>query len=207
MKKLFLAAAMLIAGGTIAVAADPAVYVPVDVPPAVPAAHDWSGWYLGVYAGALGGRFTGDITEPGLSGLDAGAQLTYNSVQPGNWVVSPFVAFTLPVQTAEVLDFLPVKVQWAAQGGLRLGYAQDRWLPYVYAAGIIGSAHAGDFIDESRTHTGYMLGVGVDYAVDSKWTIGARYAFYSLGAKTYDCCWNVGWQGHSILATLNFKLH
>ena len=43
--------------------------------------------------------------------------------------------------------------------------------------------------------------------LDDRWTVGARYAFISMGAQPYSGPGNVGWQGHSIAATLNFKLH
>lgn len=206
MRRFLMALAGLMATASVASAADIAVDVAVPVPAPVPVAYDWSGWYAGGYAGYLWGNFNGDISGSGLSGLDAGAQLHYNALLSNNWVLSPFVAVTLPVQKSEVFG-VDVGVKWAVQGGVRLGYAADRWLPYVYAGGVIGAANASaDWINQTRTHTGYILGAGLEYAVAPNMTIGARYAFYSLGKQTYDVA-DVGWQGHSVLGTFSFKIH
>jgi outer membrane immunogenic protein len=210
MRKWVFGLAALIAATTASVAADMTVDIPAPViPPAVPAGHDWSGWYAGGYAGALGGRFTHDLDEPGLSGLDAGVQVHYNWVG-GNLVLSPYLAATLPIQKSELLVLNPgtfVNVQWAAQAGLRLGFVHDRFLPYVYAGGVIGAAHADFGSGETHTHTGYTLGAGLEYAVDNRWTVGVRYAFYSLGPEEYFSAVNAGWKGHSILGTISFKIH
>jgi opacity protein-like surface antigen len=209
MRKLALGLAVVIATTTATAAADMIVDVPAPViPPTVPAAYDWSGWYLGGYAGYLRGDFFGDVDQPGLSGLDAGAQVHYNAVM-SNWVVSPFLAATLPVQKSEMAG-VPISVKWAVQGGLRLGYAHDRWLPYVYGGGVVGAAHAGSFVNETHTHFGYLLGAGVEYAVDPNWTVGVRYAYYHLSPQTYDqggADVHDGWSGHSILGTISFKIH
>jgi opacity protein-like surface antigen len=192
---------------SVASAADMLVDIPAPViPPSVPATHDWSGWYIGGYAGYLWGDFTHDWPQPGLSGLDAGVEVHYNAVS-GPWVLSPFVAATIPTQKSVIAGLVPVNVQWAAQAGLRLGYAIDRWLPYVYGGGVIGSAYAGNFVNESQTHFGYIVGAGIEYAVDDSWTVGVRYAFYDLGPQDYTGGGRVGWQGSSILGTISFKLH
>ena len=205
MLKIVMALTGLAASASAAMAADIAVDVAVPAPPLVPVTYDWSGWYAGGDAGYLWGGFNGNIHEPGLSGLDAGAQLHYNAVLSNNWVLSPFVAVTLPVQKSEIFG-IDVNVNWALQGGVRLGYAHDRWLPYVYGGGVIGAAHAeADWMNETHTHTGFIVGAGFEYAIAPSWTVGARYAYYSLGKQHYDAPgMDVGWQGHSVLGTISF---
>ena len=196
-------------GASAATAADPLVYVPMD-PTIAPAQHNWAGWYAGGYFGGLvGGEFTHDgAGNPGLSGVDAGVQLHYNAIVGNNWILSPFVAATVPVQHGQLFG-VDVKVDWAAQAGIRLGYAHDRWLPYGFLGGMVGQATTTNLGPETKTHVGFTAGTGVEYAVDDRWAVGARYAYYSLGPQDYfgPGGTQVGWSGHSVVGTISFKLH
>ena len=194
MKRLISGLAILFALGGAANAADYGAA-------SAPAGYDWSGWYLGGYVAHVSGALTGDFTDPAISNIDGGAQLHYNMTVHNNWVLSPFIIVPVPGAIKET-EF---KVDWAVIGGVRLGYAHDRWLPYAFLGGEVAGVNAGGF--GSNTHVGYLLGAGLEYALDDRWSIGARYTFISMGAQPYDFAGNVGWQGHSIAATLNFKLH
>jgi outer membrane immunogenic protein len=163
------------------------------------AVHDWTGLYVGGSLGYVSGTVTGPTTG-GLSGVDVDVHVQYN-FQSGNWVFGPFVAIPLPTASATVV--VPVKIDWALVAGGRLGYAMDRWLPYVIAGGIVGGGSASSF---SATHTGYTLGLGLEYAVSDRWTVGGRYAYVSMGAQPYGGLGSYGWDAHSIAATLNVKL-
>ncbi len=99
--------------------------------------HDWTGWYLGGYIGDfLDDDFTG-APDGEIMGPDSGVEVFYNA-QHGNWVVSPFAVLMLPVQTATVFG-TDIDVTFAANAGVRLGYALDRWLPYVFLGGFTTS--------------------------------------------------------------------
>lgn len=185
-------------------AADPVVYVPTGAPAGHHFGHtgafDWSGWYLGGYLAHVSGHLTGDFTDPAISTIDGGAQLHYNMMVDANWVLSPFVIVPVPGAVGDT-EFT---VNWALIGGARLGYAHGRWLPYAFVGAEVAGVTTESF--GSNTHTGLVAGAGVEYAVDDRWMIGARYAFISMGARDYGVG-DVGWQGHSLAATLNFKLH
>jgi outer membrane immunogenic protein len=169
------------------------------------AGHNWTGWYVGGFVGGETGATTGDISQPLFNGLDAGVHILYNMQTPSNWVVSPFVAVPIPGKTDTLFGTVNVKLDWALIGGVRLGYAMERWLPYGFLGAAVGAATA-DSGFGSNTHVGYTAGAGVDYALDDRWTVGARYAFISVGGQNYNGT-NVGWQGHSIAATVSYKLH
>jgi opacity protein-like surface antigen len=199
-------AALVALGGT-ALAADPTVYVPPEVPAGHHFVHqgafDWTGWYLGGYVGHVSGSLTGDQTDPAVSGIDGGAQIHYNMMMDGNWVLSPFVILPIPGALGDV----QFRVDWALIGGARIGYAHGRLLPYAFLAGEVAGVTS--VSNGSNTHAGLVAGGGVEYAVDERWTIGARYAYISMGPQDYGSPFpgSIGWQGHSLAATLNFKLH
>jgi outer membrane immunogenic protein len=171
------------------------------------APYNWSGWAVSVFAGGVSGRQTGSAPTPnsGPSGADVGVSLGYSWQTPGNWVITPFVSVPFGGQTGDSSSF-DVRVDWALLGGLKLGYAVDRWQPYGFVAGLVGGATASSGGSESHTHSGVVLGLGVDYALTDQWAIGARYAHVSVNEQDYFSI-PVGWAGDSIAATLSFKLH
>lgn len=206
MKTLSFALFGLVASAGVAVAADPVVYVPPVSPPVghfshQNTPHDWSGLYLGGYVAHVSGQLTGDFDDPAISSIDGGVQLHYNMMLDGGLVFSPFVIVPVP----GVVGDTEFTVDWALIGGARLGYAHGRWLPYAFIGAEVAGVDAGGY--GSNTHTGILGGAGFEYAIDDRWTIGARYAYISMGKRDYGFADGIGWQGHSIAATLNFKLH
>ena len=196
----------LVASTGVAFAADPVVYAPPVSPPVghfshEPTAYDWSGLYLGGYVAHVSGHLTGDEDDPAISSIDGGVQLHYNMVLDGGVVVSPFVIVPVP----GVVGDTAFTVNWALIGGARLGFAHGRWLPYAFIGAEVAGVSTEFF--GSNTHTGILGGAGFEYAIDDRWTIGGRYAYISMGAQDYGGGGSVGWQGHSIAATLNFKLY
>jgi opacity protein-like surface antigen len=208
MRNLTLGVMVLVAAGGSAIAADPIVYVPPTPPVLGHFTHqsepfDWSGLYLGGYVAHVSGALTGAATDPAISQIDGGAQLHYNVPVGNNWILSPFLIVPVPGAITET-EFT---VDWAAIGGLRLGYAHGRWLPYAFLGGEVAGVTATGVATGTNTHTGVVAGAGFEYALHDRWTVGARYAYVSMGAQDYAVGGSVGWQGHSIAATLNFRLH
>jgi outer membrane immunogenic protein len=114
------------------------------------------------------------------------------------------VVVPLPAASSTIAS-TPVKIDWALVGGVRVGYAMDRWLPYALAGAVVGGGTATG--GGSATHTGYTFGLGVDYALTDQWTVGARYAYVSMDKKLYGGAGPFGWNGNSVVATLNYKLY
>ena len=167
-------------------------------------AYNWSGLWVGAEAGYVSGTATSTgVTPSTLSGADFALHAIYNYQTASNWVISPFVVVPLPTASSTIAS-TPVKINWALVGGLRVGYAMDRWLPYALVGAVVGGGTVRTY---SATHTGYTFGLGVDYAVTDQWTVGARYAYVSMGAETYGGAGPFGWNGNSVVATLNYKLY
>lgn len=76
----------------------------------------------------------------------------------------------------------------------RLGVAMDRVMPYVtggfaWADVELDTAITADDYSESRSdtaiHTGWVLGGGLEVALDQNWSLRGEYLYYDLGKKTY----------------------
>ena len=79
---------------------------------------------------------------------------------------------------------------WLATFRGRLGYAFDRWLPYITAGGAYGNvkATATDaatgvvLATGSKSQLGWTGGVGLEYAFLGNWTAKIEYLYVDLGS-------------------------
>ena len=221
MKKILSAgiamAALAVAGA--AHAADMApIY---KAPPAPPVAvYDWSGFYIGAHAGYASAHkewfdpIAGiDLVSFTSNGFFGGGQLGFNW-QTGPWVLGvegeaswmhlrkgiiailigvvapppiffdPLTQFTVPTRLGATID------QFGSVAG-RVGYALDRWLPYVKA----GAAWAHDtyrvvhlfgatevvVASTADTRWGWTVGAGLEYGLTSNWSAKVEYDFMDFG--------------------------
>jgi len=203
MKRAILAAAMasLFAGS--ALAADLPARMATKAPPVAVPYYNWTGFYIGLNAGAAWGRVT-DNTFGGssdtVSGFAGGGQIGYNW-QVNNFVFGLEADFQGSSQKVSDSGFDPVFGAWSTSGRLdyfgtirgRLGIAQDRWLAYItggyayqnlkfdFNSATFGSASS------SSTRGGWTIGGGVEYAFAGPWTAGLEYLYLDSGNRD----WNV----------------
>lgn len=203
MKKILLATTFLfvVSGG--ALASDVAVHQAASVPAI--AAFTWTGGYVGAQTGYVwgDGSFEGidDYANPEpagfMGGLYAGANYQFgNNVVVG---VEADLAWSGADDSALVYDSAgipwpadyPVVQEISRTGAVRarLGYAVDRWLPYV-AGGVAFAAvdqrlvgADGNF---NTTYTGWTLGLGTEYAFSDNLIFRAEYRYADLGSETFD---------------------
>ncbi|HZP79317.1 MAG TPA: outer membrane protein [Pseudolabrys sp.] len=191
MKRLVLAAVGLLAlSATAASAADlpRRAAMPVKAPAYAPV-YNWTGFYVGINGGGGFGR--SDFSGPAfpaafnVSGGLVGGTLGYN------W------------QANQAVFGLETDIDWSGIKGSgacgvttcstsnsylgtfrgRLGYAWDRFLPYLtggLAYGNINTNVAG-FGSGSSTKAGWTLGGGLEFAVAGPWTAKVEYLYADLG--------------------------
>lgn len=165
-------------------------------------AYDWSGLYVGGYVGAIVSDDFTNTTDGTLTGLDGGALVYYNFPVHAGWVFSPFVTAAVPIHSTTISS-QPVKVDLAVTAGGRVGYAIDRWLPYAFLGGAWATASANG---TSNSHTGFVAGLGLDYAHSDRWVLGGRLSYLSLGEADYGSG-PIGWRGTSVVGTISYRLH
>lgn len=153
-------------------------------------AYNWTGGYIGINGGGGWGR--GDTAAPFSSG---GGFRTSGGVLGGtagyNWQMGQTVfgvegdvdwsnirgSATCGVTTCETKD------TWLATARGRVGYAFDRFLPYVtggLAVGDIKNNVAG-VASATSTKAGYAIGGGVEAALAGPWTAKVEYLYADLG--------------------------
>lgn len=205
MKRLLLASTLLCGFTGAALAADAIVYsdpAPASFEPA-PLAFSWTGAYIGGQVGYLWGD--GDFSSlAGSTGIEpdgwlAGIYAGYNYQMDNNIVLgadadfawsgaddsSTLTAGGVPVGT------LDTEMKWEGALRARLGYAVERFLPYVAGGVAFGKMEGevynefGDYLgSDSDTNVGWTLGVGLDYAFTDNIIARAEYRYTDLG--TFD---------------------
>jgi outer membrane immunogenic protein len=149
--------------------------------------YNWSGLYIGVNGGGGWGRSRWDTANQfDVSGGLVGGTIGYN------WQVNPWV-FGLEGD----IDWSNIKGttnfacalgctttnDWLATVRGRVGYAFDRFLPYVtggLAVGDIKAATPG-FAGNNQTNAGWTVGGGLEFAIVANWTAKAEYLYVDLG--------------------------
>ncbi|MGX9148369.1 outer membrane protein [Mesorhizobium sp. 128a] len=200
MKKLLLGLSFSLLASS-AFAADAVVQEVVGVAPV----FSWTGGYIGLQAGyAWGNSNIDQIGGPGFVDIDpdgflGGVYAGYNYQMSNNIVIGAELDVVYAnvdgsgqIFTAPGVPFPGVtateELNWSGAARLRLGYAADRFLPYI-AGGVAfgdidissnsGAASFGD------TFTGWTIGVGLDYAMTDNLLLRAEYRYTDFGNKSF----------------------
>ena len=209
MKKLLLAVSALALSVASASAADLAAR-PYTKAPALPAAYDWSGFYIGVNGGygwahdcfANLNIFAG-VSDGchGSNGGLAGAQLGWRTQTgslvwgvdfQGGWAdLHGSHTGTDPAMINPSVIFSS-KTNGLASFAMTAGYAANNvliyarggagWASNTFTANVIGFPATSGSQYEARW--GGLLGAGVEYGITPNWTVGVEYNHYFLGAVT-----------------------
>jgi len=165
------------------------VYAPVPY-------YGWTGFYVGLNGGgAWGGRSRFDF--PGsppasfdVSGWLAGGTLGFN-YQLGHFVLGvegDFDGSDIRGSSACLGAFAcQTRTDWLATARGRIGYAFDRFLPYVTGGLAVGNLTAGvpGIGSATSTRAGWAVGGGIELALTGNWTAKAEYLYVDLGS--FDC--------------------
>jgi len=197
MKRLFLAGIAALATITMTDAANAADIarrqeMPIKAP-AYYAPYNWTGFYVGINGGGGWGRSEWTNVSGSSGGFDVSGGLVGGTIgynwQLGQWVfglegdidwsnirgsTSSGICAGTPCET---------KNDWLGTGRMRIGYAFDRFLPYVtggVAFGDVKGSVAG-FGSSSDTNTGWTVGGGIEAAIAGPWTAKIEYLYVDLG--------------------------
>ena len=144
--------------------------------------YNWSGFYAGVNGGYGMGTSTWSVL-PGTSIKPKGGM--FGGTVGYNWQAGAIVyglegdvdwsgvkdSVTCGIATCETAN------SWLATFRGRIGYAFDRWLPYITAGGAYGNVKAsatlpiaGLTASSSSNQLGWTAGAGLEYAFMGNWT-------------------------------------
>jgi len=179
-------------------------------PVAAPMAYNWTGLYLGVMGGYMAG--SGD-----LDGGFFGGTVGYNWQAAGSpWVIGiEFDGGWTNFGASETVGPLFAETEansvFTLRGRLGHTFLSDRTLLYVTGGGawmrneITLGAVGGPFISESKTHSGWTVGAGIEHAVTENVSLKVEYQYMDLGSKTYFGAFDSGdVDSHSVKFGANF---
>jgi len=190
MKRVFFALISLAALTGTAAAADlpprpaPAPYykAPVEVP-----VYNWTGFYIGINGGGGFGRSQWDSTGSfNTSGGLVGGTVGYN-YQFGQAVVGVEGDIDWADINGTTNAACPLGCKttdnWLSTVRGRLGYAADRFMPFVTGGAAFGDIRASTpgFAGASNTNAGWTVGAGLEFAIAGNWTAKAEYLYVDLG--------------------------
>ena len=189
------AAAMLMAAPLAANAADLRRPYYKGQPALMPAYYNWAGFYVGVNAGYGWGQshWTSPLVDINPKGGMFGATVGYN-YQLGAFVFGLEGDFDWSMMKGSnacgVAATCETKNTWLGTGRGRVGYAFDRFLPYVTGGVAFGDIKASmtnplGTTSASATKLGWVLGVGLEYAFSTNWTVKGEYLRADLG--NFEC--------------------
>jgi len=207
MKKFLICSAAIVGMTSTAFAAD--LYEPVveEVPyVATPAAFSWTGLYFGVHGGYGWGdadasfAFEDTDAEPNdhdPDGAFVGAQIGYNW-QWNQLVLGVEADYSAAMLHDHVTGPSPlgptttdVDIEQLATVRGRVGWAMGQWMPYVTGGWAWADVERNYFgplpaTSDSQDHSGWVAGVGAEYAITNNWTAKLEYMYYDLGEENYD---------------------
>ncbi|MDN5786087.1 outer membrane protein [Pseudorhodobacter sp.] len=148
------------AGGMTAPVPEP-VITPIVV---APVTRDWSGFYAGAQLGYgdLSSNVAGLNGDGAIGGLHAGYRADF-----GQFVLGGELAYN-----GSNIDLGPTsKLNSLTQLKLMGGYDLGNALVYATVGGAHASANLGGV---KHSDNGYLIGLGMDYAINDSWTIGGE---------------------------------
>jgi len=186
MKKLSIAAAAAVA--TLAASGAHAAdmrggygYAP-SYAPAVVSAYSWMGPYVGANLGYQWGRVNNNPTRP--DGMAGGVQVGYNW-QSGQFVLGAEADLQLS-GAHDTFAGWKFSNPWFSTIRGRAGVAMNNILFYGTVGFAIGGirAEAGGW-RESKTHTGWAAGLGMEVGLTPNWTAKAEYLYIDLASRSF----------------------
>ena len=208
LRKTVLALAAVVGGTLAANAADlrPVYKAPPAPPP--PVIYNWSGFYVGGHGGfawaeTTASRFAVNGVLPPAPPVDptfdrdggfGGGQVGWNWQAPG----SPWVwGIEGDISGADISGSATVggitgtaDIDMLATIRGRLGYAWDRVMIYgtggaAWARNELTVSGFGITLTEDRTHSGWVAGGGIEWALWDNWTVKAEYQFLSFDSERF----------------------
>ena len=213
MRRVILAFIGVATLGGMAAAADlpPSPAAPYYKAPAVyaPPSYTWSGLYIGLNGGGAWGHSSWTTagsfdTSGGFVGGTIGYNYQMDQVVLGiegdiDWadINGSTSAVGCPAISCKTND------NWLSTVRGRLGYAADRFMPYVTGGLAVGDIQASlpGFVGGSVTNTGWTAGGGIEFALPGHWTAKAEYLYVDLG--NFSCGISCGATGQTVSFTAN----
>ena len=197
MKKILLASVGLLALGTAsASAADIARReMPAKAPAYVTPAYNWTGFYVGINGGGAFGRSELSNTR-GTTSYDVDGGLVGGTIGYNYQINQLVLGLEGDIDWADISGntnsgicttaVCSTKNDWLGTVRGRIGYAFDRFMPYVTGGAAFGDVKTSvaGFSGQTDTKAGWTAGGGLEFAINGPWTAKVEYLYVDLGDDT-----------------------
>ncbi|OKO76848.1 outer membrane protein [Bradyrhizobium sp. AS23.2] len=188
MKKVLLASACLFALTGAASAADLAARPYTKAPVAVASVYNWTGFYLGIVGGGAWQSDSDIKMKGGFVGGTAGynwqtGNVVFGLEADGAWA-------DVSASVSDGTDSLTSKTDAMGTVRGRIGYAVNNVLfygtgGYAWIDNKVTVSEAGLSVSDSKFHSGWTVGAGVEAFIAPQWSVKGEYLYRSLGGETY----------------------
>jgi outer membrane immunogenic protein len=171
-------------------------------------AFSWTGLYLGGVVGYGWGDVDTDTTSFDADGFLGGVYTGYNYQFPNNVVVGIEGDVTYHDQDGSGAGGVSANTDWNGTLRPRLGYAFDRFMPYITGGLAVGNVEASEPGDsDSGTAVGWTAGAGIETAITDNVTARVEYRYTDLGSNgaSLATAGDVDVSSHGVMVGLGFK--
>ncbi|MBW7964850.1 outer membrane protein [Bradyrhizobium sp. BR 10261] len=198
MKKVLLASAALITLTGAASAADLAARPYTKAPVAVASVYAWTGFYLGIVGGGAWEAASGDPKMKGgfvggtagynwqtgnvVFGVEAdGAWADVSATATGATVVPGFgIVTTTASSKTDAMGTVRGRIGYAVNNVLFYGTGGYAWIDNKITLSALGVSAS-----DSKWHSGWTVGAGVEAFFAPQWSVKGEYLYRSLGSENY----------------------
>jgi outer membrane immunogenic protein len=160
--------------------------------PAYVAQYNWTGFYLGINGGGAWGdsNWNGFAISNSPSGGMIGGTAGYNWQGSGSpWVfgLEGDIDWTgIKDSAACGAVNCQTRNNWLGTVRGRVGYAWDRFMPYVTGGVAFGDIESNvtGLVGHNDTNAGWTVGVGIEGVIAGNWTAKLEYLYTDLGSTT-----------------------
>jgi len=169
--------------------------MPAKAPPYVAPAYNWTGFYVGINGGGAFGR--SDLSNPaGSVGYDVNGGLVGGTLGYNYQVGQAVFGIEGDVDWADISGntssgicrgtTCSTRNDWLGTVRGRVGYAFDRFMPYVTGGAAFGDVKTSiaGFSGQTDTNAGWTAGGGLEAAISGPWTAKVEYLYVDLGKDT-----------------------
>ncbi len=181
--------------------------------PMYEAPYNWTGFYVGINGG--GGFGQSDISAP----LSSGSYDTTGGLAGGtigyNWQMGQTVfGFEGDIDWSGIRGSAPcagticeTRNDWLGTARARLGYAFNRFLPFVTGGAAFGSikTNVTGVGSADDTRAGWTLGGGVEAAIAGPWSAKVEYLYADLGRGSSVLGADAGFKTSLVRGGINYR--
>lgn len=188
--------------------------------PAFAPVYNWTGVYVGINGGGAWGKsnWSGPVGSTGDFDIDGGmvgGTLGYNWQMPNQLVFGlegdiDWSSIRGSTNAAVCGGSCETKNNWLGTVRGRVGYAFDRFMPFITGGLAVGDikAELAGAGSTSETKAGWTLGGGLEFAIAGPWTAKVEYLYVDLGKGTCNTCLggaDVDFHANLVRGGLNYR--